>query len=402
MKKKIIIIGAGIVGLTTAYSLTKEDRYDLTILEKEDDVARHQTGRNSGVIHSGLYYPAGSEKAKLCVRGRKMLLEFCNEESVPYEITGKVVVATEAREHRALLTLLERGLSNGVNLKEIPIEVLKEYESHVQATKAVHVADAGIISYREVSKKLKEILNSRGVTFVPHTKFIGALSKGAEVIVRTERNSGSEGNSFAANFLVNCAGLHSDRVARLSGISPQVQIVPFRGEYYDLLDTAPKLVRNLIYPVPDDRFPFLGVHFTRMIEGGVECGPNAVLALGREAYAKTSLSPKDAFEIACFRGFHKIALRYWKTGLDEFLRSFSKKRFAASLQKMIPEIEPAHLTPGKSGIRAQAISRKGELVKDFVFQRGERSFHVLNAPSPAATASFAIGERIAGEVEGAV
>ncbi len=388
------IIGAGIVGLATALKLNeKYPESSIQILEKEDEVAKHQTGNNSGVIHSGIYYKPGSLKAKNCVSGYKMLLEFCDEHNIEYNLCGKVVVATDESEIEYLKTLYQRGVENGLeNLKMLNETELIEHEPNVKGVAGIHVPQTGIIDYKNVSEKMKEVLLSKGVKIKFNEKVIGIESNNSNQIIKTESNI------YETYFIISCAGLQSDRVASLTEDNLNVRIIPFRGEYYKLKESAKHLVKTLIYPVPDPNFPFLGVHFTNLIDGGVEAGPNAVFSFKREGYTRTSFNLKDTFQSLTWYGFLKVAKKYWQTGFGEFYRSFYKKAFVKALQKLIPQIEETDLTKGGAGVRAQACDKSGGLVDDFYLIEKENIIHVLNAPSPAATASLAIGEHIATRV----
>jgi L-2-hydroxyglutarate oxidase len=390
----ITIVGAGIVGLATAYQiLNKKPELKLLILEKENDVAKHQTGNNSGVIHSGIYYKPGSLKAKNCINGYRMLLEFCDRENIKYEICGKVIVATEEWELPILNNLYERGKLNGLEkIKKISKAELKEIEPYANGIEAIFVPYTGIIDFKEVSKKLKEKIQNFGgeIIFNQNVVDIKKMNTSIEVITNSK--------TYETKLLVTCAGLYSDRLARLTQKNLPLRIIPFRGEYYKIKDEKKYLVRNLIYPVPNPDFPFLGVHFTRMIDGKVEAGPNAVLSFKREGYKKSDVSLKDTLEIFGWKGFQKVMAKYWKIGLGEFYRSYSKGAFTKALQRLIPEIQKDDLVPGGAGIRAQACDDKGNLIDDFYFVEEERIIHVCNAPSPAATASLSIGNYIAEKV----
>lgn len=394
MKYDFIIIGAGIVGLATAYNINRiYPNLSLLVLEKEDDVAKHQTGHNSGVIHSGIYYKPGSLKAINCRKGYEKLLQFCDKNDVKYEICGKVIVATQEKELPILDDIYKRGIENGLeNLRIIDETELAEIEPYAAGIKAIHVPQTGIIDFKDVSQKLKEILTENGVKFMFGEKVKNIEQTSSKVNVFT--NSGT----FSAENVVSCAGLQSDRIAKRTEKNLELKILPFRGEYYELKDTAKHRVKNLIYPVPDPEFPFLGVHFTRMIDGKVEAGPNAVFSFDREGYEKLAFNLKDTVDSVAFKGFLKIAKKYWKTGAGEFYRSFSKKAFVKALQKLIPEISEDDLIPGNSGIRAQACSSDGKLLDDFYFVENSRVLHVCNAPSPAATSAFSIGESIAAKL----
>lgn len=385
------IIGGGIVGLATAMALVKSGVTSVAVLEAEDKLAAHQTGNNSGVIHSGLYYKPGSLKAKNCVAGREALYRFCQEQGITHQACGKLVLATREAEIAALDELEKKGMANGLKgLRRLRAGELKEFEPHVAGIAGLWVRETGIVDYGKVCEKYAEIITAGGGDIHLHFRVQKVKKTGQELVLR----SGS--GEVRCRNLVNCAGLHSDRVARMCGVIPGLQIIPFRGEYYKLIPERYELVRNLIYPVPDPRFPFLGVHFTRMIAGGVEAGPNAVLAFKRQGYKKWSFSLRDAAQFALYPGFWAMGAKFWKMGLGEFRRSFSKKAFVAALQRLIPEIQADDLQPGGAGVRAQALEASGFLVDDFRIREAERMVHVLNAPSPAATASISIGQSIAG------
>ncbi len=387
------VIGGGIVGLSTARSLLR--RYSgagVLVLEKEAGWARHQTGHNSGVIHSGVYYKPGSLKARFSKEGGERLVEFCREHGIAYEICGKVIVATEPEEIPSLRNLYERGVKNGLEVEKIGPEELKELEPHATGIAALKVPSTGIVDFVGVTAAFAKMVAREG----------GELRTGAEVTGISETGDGVElrtpGESFRARVLVNCAGLHSDRVAALSGVEAGAKVVPFRGEYYELEPERRYLVKNLIYPVPDPNFPFLGVHFTRSVEGGVEAGPNAVLGLAREGYKKTDLNARDLAETLSYPAFWRLVGRNWRTGAGEIWRSLSKKAFVRGLRRLVPEVEEDDLVPTEAGVRAQALMKDGALMDDFLIVEGERSVHVLNAPSPAATACIPIGESIADRV----
>jgi L-2-hydroxyglutarate oxidase len=379
------------VGLATAWRiLQRQPGRKVLVLEKEPGVARHQTGNNSGVIHSGIYYKPGSYKALLCRRGYFQMLEFLSAQGLPHEVCGKLVVATSVDELPRLEALRQKAEANGLRgVKEIPGEAIREHEPHGAGIRALHVPETGITDYAKVGETLARLIGGMGgeVRVSSRVDFLATGPEGKVV-----RAGDAE---YHAGFFINCGGLLSDRLARLDGLDPGVSIVPFRGEYYELAEAARPLVRNLIYPVPDPAFPFLGVHFTRMIGGGVECGPNAVLAFKREGYRKRDVNLKDLAEVLLNPGFRALAARHWRMGLGEFHRSFSKAAFTRALQRLLPEIREDHLVPAGAGVRAQALRRDGTLVDDFHFVDGPASLHVLNAPSPAATASLAIGEEIA-------
>ena len=390
-KTDIAIVGGGIVGLATAFMLMQRFDVRIQVLEAEQQVATHQTGHNSGVIHSGLYYKPGSLKAVNCTRGRRMLLDFCREHGIAHEVCGKVVVATTDAQCAALQTLEERGRANGlVGVVRIGQDELKEREPNVRGVAGLWVPETGIIDFKEVAEKLAALIRARGGVVTPGFRVTSAVRHADGITLASEG-----GAEVSAKYLINCAGLQSDRIARLCGVEANVQIIPFRGEYYELKPERHHLVRNLIYPVPDPRFPFLGVHFTRMIHGGVEAGPNAVLAFRREGYAKTAFSLRDAAQMAGYRGFWRMAGKYWKTGMGEVHRSFSKDAFVRALQLLLPALQADDLVPGGAGVRAQAVTPEGALVDDFRIEKTNDMIHVLNAPSPAATSSLSIGDTIA-------
>jgi len=391
--ESLVVIGGGIVGLATAYQSTERfpDR-KVVVLEKEAGLARHQTGHNSGVLHSGIYYKPGSRKAENCRRGKKLMEDFCAREGIPLEICGKVVVAIDESERPRLDKILERGIANGVRCEPIGPERLRELEPHAAGVAAVHVPETGILDYSGVGRRLAERIMERGGTIVTAARAIGMRAEARGVVVETTLGA------FEGTCAVNCAGLHSDRVAVLSGARRSARIVPFRGEYYALKPEATRLVRNLIYPVPDPSFPFLGVHFTRGIDGGIEAGPNAVLAFAREGYTKGTIRTGDLWDTLSYRGFWKLAAKHWRTGAGEMWRSFSRQAFARALARLVPEIRESHLAPAPAGVRAQALAPDGALVDDFLIQVEGRVVHVLNAPSPAATSSLAIGTSIVDEI----
>jgi L-2-hydroxyglutarate oxidase LhgO len=386
----LIVIGGGIVGLSTAMQAVQ--RYlglRILVVEKEDRVAAHQTGRNSGVIHSGLYYKPGSKKARTCVSGAAEMVEFCRTHQIPHEICGKVVVATSERELPGLEELRRRGQANGVpNLEIIGPERIKELEPHAAGIRALRVPGTGITDYAKVAEKYAALITAGGGELRLGTEVTGVVRRSSEMIVQTKKGD------FETRFLINCAGLYSDRVARMSGARTDLEIIPFRGEYYELAQDRRELVHGLIYPVPDPALPFLGVHFTKRVTGGVEAGPNAVLAFGREGYRKTNLNLGDMVELFTFPGFWRMARKYWNIEIGELYRSFSKAAFTRALQKLMPEITERDLATGGAGIRAQALDRQGKLVDDFRFANQDRIVHVLNVPSPAATASLPIGRAI--------
>ncbi|MDR3619993.1 MAG: L-2-hydroxyglutarate oxidase [Paludisphaera borealis] len=386
----VAIIGGGIVGLATAYQLNKSlPQRRVVVLEKEAEVGLHQTGHNSGVLHSGIYYKPGSLKSTNCREGKKLMEAFCEAEGIAYEICGKVIVAIDEADLPALDRIYERGQANGVVCEVIGRERLAELEPHAAGIKAIHVPEAGIVDYKQVCRRLAERIREAGGQVLTSARATKIERKGDKVVITTAAGE------VEASQVVNCAGLYSDRVTALGGQKPDAKIIPFRGEYFELKPEAEHLCKNLIYPVPDPAFPFLGVHFTRMIEGGVECGPNAVLAFGREGYRKTDFNLADMADTLSYAGFLKLAAKYWKTGLGEMWRSASKKAFVRALSRLVPEIRAEHLKPAPAGIRAQAVTPDGAMVDDFLIQEADRIVNVNNAPSPAATASLNIGKTIA-------
>ncbi|MGA7990852.1 MAG: L-2-hydroxyglutarate oxidase [Thermoanaerobaculia bacterium] len=387
----VAVVGGGIVGLATAWRLLeREPRLSIVLLEKEAEPGAHQTGHNSGVIHSGLYYKPGSEKAKTCVEGARLLLDFCRTHGVPHEICGKLVVATSEEELPRLAELARRGRENGVaGVRELEPAEFRKIEPHAAGVKALHVPPTGITDYGAIARTLARLLAERGADVRFRSRVTTLSTSGSEVRIV------AGGEHFAAKHAVACAGLHADRVARLDGVDAGVRIVPFRGEYYKLAPGREGLVKGLLYPVPDPRFPFLGVHFTRLVGGGAEAGPNAVPALAREGYRKTSFNLFDALEEAAYPGVWRLLAKYGGMAAGELYRSFWKPAFVKALQKLMPDIRAEDLAPGGAGVRAQALRRDGSLEDDFVLVPHGRIVHVLNAPSPAATASLAIGGRIA-------
>ena len=390
----VIVIGGGILGLATALRvLQSRPTTRLILIEKESSLAQHQTGHNSGVMHSGLYYLPGSLKAINCRTGYDQLLAFCRQEGVPHEICGKIVVATSTVEVSRLEELHRRGVANGLEgLRFLQPAEIREIEPHCSGIRGIFVPQTGIVDYAVVAKKYAEKIAGMGAEIVLGERILDVRRRGHQVEVM------SESRTCFAQAAVVCAGLQSDRLARMTEPELPLRILPFRGEYYKLKQSAPHFVKHLIYPVPDPAFPFLGVHFTRMIGGGVECGPNAVFAFGREAYGKTDFNLRDTWEALSWPGFRKVAGKYWRTGLGEFHRSISKNAFVRALQKLIPEIQADHLEPGGAGIRAQACDREGRLLDDFDIRISGNVIQVCNAPSPAATASLAIGQTLAGKV----
>ena len=386
----IVVIGGGIIGLSTAMHSTRLlPQLRLLLVEKEVGVARHQSGHNSGVIHSGIYYKPGSLKARLCVEGAAAMVAFCREHNLACQISGKVIVATSEDEIPRLEALLKRGQANRITgLRLLNREQLREIEPHCDGVRGLHVPGTGVTDYAAVCEKYVKLVIAQGGTVSPGTEVTGLVGRGAETIVETT------GGAFATRYVINCAGLHSDRVSRMAGQKPEVMIVPFRGEYYDLIPERQHLVRALIYPVPDLQFPFLGAHFTRRIHGGVSAGPNAVLALKREGYDRTDFSLRDMAGTLAYPGFWRMAGKYWQKGAGEIYRSFSKRAFVEALQQLVPEISNSDLVADDSGVRAQGLRRDGSLVDDFQFVRAENMLHVINVPSPAATASLPIGREI--------
>lgn len=390
----VTIAGAGIVGLAAGLKLLeKNPALKILILEKEDGISRHQSGHNSGVIHSGIYYKPGSLKALNCIKGYNQLLKFCDKENIPYDICGKVIVAVQEKELQYLENLYERGIANGLrDIKKISAGELKEYEPHAYGIKAIHVPYTGIIDFKVVCSKYSELIQVLGGEIKLNEKVKKVTSAGNDVEIITQNSS------FTSKSFVNCGGLYSDEIAKLSSDYQDIRIIPFRGEYYKIRNEKHYLVKSLIYPVPNPEFPFLGVHFTRLIEGGVEAGPNAVLSFKKEGYTKTSFSFYDTFKTFSWGGFQKVMTKYMKIGLGEFYRSYSKGAFVKALQKLVPEITKDDLEKGGAGVRAQAIDKYGKLMDDFVIDIKDKIINVLNAPSPAATSSLAIGEKISEEI----
>ena len=386
----VIIIGGGVVGLGVALEITRRFPHRrLLLLEKEDRVALHQSGHNSGVIHSGVYYKPGSLKARLCVTGAAAMVEFCREHGIAHNVCSKVIVATHADELPRLEELRQRGEANGLTgLRMIGPEELREIEPHATGLRALVVPSTGVTDYALVCEKYAELISAAGGTVLLSAAATGIRRMPNEIVVETSRGA------FSTASLINCAGLFSDRISRMAGDDPGVLIVPFRGEYYDLVPERASLVKALIYPVPDPRFPFLGVHFTRRITGKVDAGPNAVLALAREGYRHTDINLRDLASAATFPGFWRMAGRHWRNALDEWHRSLSKPAFVRALQRLLPEVGEKDLVPGGSGVRAQALKPDGSLVDDFQFVPSGKVLHVLNVPSPAATASLTIGKAI--------
>jgi len=387
----VIIIGGGIVGLATAYQITESlPEHRVVVLEKESSLAAHQTGHNSGVIHSGIYYRPGSLKARNCRDGKLALQRFCDEHSIAYDLCGKVIVAIDDGQLPTLNNIYERGQANGVACEMILADRLRELEPYASGVGAIHVPETGIVDFTAVCRKLADIIQQRGGQILLNERVRSLEMRDAEIVVHT--SSGDH----TAGIMVNCAGLHCDRVARQAGVKPKAKIVPFRGEYYELLPSAEHLCQTLIYPVPDPSFPFLGVHFTRMIGGGVECGPNAVLALAREGYKWSHINPRDLAESLTYPGLWKLSAKYWRVGMGEIWRSLSRRAFVRALQRLVPDVRRHDLRVAPAGVRAQAVGLDGVMVDDFLIECDRRAIHVLNAPSPAATSSLNIGKEIAG------
>ena len=386
----VAIIGGGIVGLATARALVARPRVSVVVLEAEEHLAAHQSGRNSGVIHSGLYYRPESLKARYCLEGREAMYRFCDEHGIPHERCGKLVVATRERELPALAELERRGRANGLaGIRRLRGEEIAEHEPHAAGIAGLLVPETGIVHYPAVTRALADLVKARDGSVETGARLVGLRAETGGLVLETSRGP------VRCRHLVNCAGVFSDRVARLCGVDPGLRIVPFRGDYYELVPARRSLVRNLLYPVPDPELPFLGVHFTRMITGGVEAGPNAVLALRRDGYGRLSFSPRDALEVATWAGTWRMARRFWRTGVGEVHRAFSRRAFVRALRRLVPSIGPDDVRRAGSGVRAQAVDRSGALLDDFCIVRAEHMVHVLNAPSPGATASLAIGQAIA-------
>lgn len=390
----VVVIGGGIVGLAAAYQLgRREPSLRVAVIEKEAAVALHQSGRNSGVLHTGIYYKPGSLKAENCREGRQAMLDFCASEGLPHQVCGKVIVATREAELEALEHLYDRALANGVEARVIDAMELAELEPHAAGLRAIHVPGTGVVDFRAVCARLAERINEQGGTVVTRAEARGITSRRGGTVVHTTRGD------FAGRDVLNCAGLHSDRVAAMTGERPEVRIVPFRGDYFSLQPSAQHLVRHLIYPVPDPRFPFLGVHFTRGVDGEVECGPSAVAALGREAYGRMEFEPRDLLETVGYGGFLRFATRHARVAATEVWRSLNRGSFLATAQQLVPQVGAKDLVPARCGIRAQAVRPDGSLEDDFLINETRLAVHVLNAPSPAATSALNIGATLAERVE---
>lgn len=385
----VIIIGGGIVGLATGYELIKQNpNLKVILLEKEPELGQHQTGHNSGVIHSGIYYKPGSLKAKNCRRGINLLLKFCDNHNIPYDMCGKIILATSKEETDSLELLYDRGQRNGIKgIKKLSSNELVEYEPHANGLSALYCPETGIVDYNKVCDELAK-------DFQKKCEIVNNISV-SKIYKRTDGITvSSENLEYNTKFLINCAGLYSDQVAELAGVKRRLRIIPFRGEYYTIKNHASHLVKNLIYPAPDPRFPFLGAHFTRTINGHIEAGPNAVLAWAREGYTKNDIDLREMWDYLSYGGFWRMARQYWNTAIGEYYRSFFKVAFVKTLQKLVPEITSKDISPSPSGVRAQALASDGRLVDDFVINNVENMIHIINAPSPAATSALAIGEHI--------
>lgn len=388
----VIIIGAGIVGLATAYQVLRSyPHLKIAVIEKENEPATHQTDRNSGVIHSGVYYKPGSLKASNCVEGRKELIQFADEEKIPYEICGKLITAVKEKELPYLEKIFKNGQSNGVeDLEWLTAHEISRYEPYCQGLKALYVGATGIIDYRQVALRLRALIEESGNGQV----FTGQSVMGITSFSQYHNEVKTQMQTFNGQYLVNCAGLYSDKIAEMAGVDPQVRIVPFRGDFYQLRNESQHKVRNLIYPVPDPDFPFLGVHFTRLLDGRIECGPNATFVLKREGYSWKDIDPEEAYESFRFPGTFKFFLQNWRQGLKEYKKSFFKKAFLKEIQRLIPSLAEKDIRPMRCGVRAAALDKAGNLLDDFVLEKHNNALHVLNAPSPAATSALAIGRQV--------
>ena len=385
----ILVIGGGIIGTATALSLQNNPKLKILLIEAEKELAHHQTGNNSGVIHSGLYYKPGSLKAKNCSEGRELLYDFCEKHKIPFQRCGKVVVACNESELNALDELYKRGIANGLTgIKKLSAEEIKSHEPHSNGIAGLFVPQTGIVDYKKVTNKYAQLFLDGGGSIETNCEFLSLINSFGELIVLTNKGE------FKTKFLVNCGGLYCDRIAKLCAVNPGLQIVPFRGEYYKLKKEKEYLVNNLIYPVPDPRFPFLGVHFTRMVDDEVECGPNAVFTFKREGYKKTDFDFKDSLDALTYSGTWNLFRKHWKFAINEYRRAFSKVLFLKTLQKLIPSLTMDDIKPGRSGVRAMALGIDGNMIEDFKIEYRNRSIHVLNAPSPAATACLSIGDKI--------
>lgn len=387
------IIGGGIVGLAVGLNLTKKfPNTKIIVIEKEARCAYHQTGHNSGVIHSGIYYKPGSYKAKLSYQGNQSLVNFCQEYNIDYDVCGKLIVACESKELPLLENIFQRGLENGLNVTKISPEEVKEIEPYVNCIAAIKVPSAGIVDYKQVAQKYADLIMESGGEIKLNTKVNNIKNNSQNQILFTNKGE------IETKFIINCGGLYSDYLAKLGGVNPEAKIIPFRGEYYELKPEKRYLVKHLIYPVPNPDFPFLGVHFTRMIDNSIHAGPNAVLSLKKEGYNKTDFDLKEFLEIITYPGLWKLASKYYQEGFEEIIRSFSKAAFVRSLQRLIPEVQSDDLIVSSAGVRAQALKIDGKLVDDFLIVKGENTLHICNAPSPAATASLEIGKAIVNRV----
>lgn len=385
----VVIIGGGIVGLASGWRISQRfPNKSILVLEKETEVAQHQTGHNSGVLHSGIYYKPGSLRALNCREGKEEMEAFCDAEEIPWDQCGKVIVATQESEFSSLDTIFSRGQQNGVTCEMIDEARLKELEPHVAGIRGIHVPETGIIDYKQVAERLAQLIQETDNQVITGAEVIGIVHHADHITIQTRKGE------YSAKQVINCSGLFSDRVARLGGSKPNSKIVPFRGEFFTLKPQAQHLCRTLIYPVPNPEFPFLGVHFTKIIHGGVECGPNAVWAFAREGYSNTHINFRDMFESATYPGFLKMATKYWKTGVKEMWRSLNKAAFVKELQRLVPEIKSEDLETAPAGVRAQALGRDGKIIDDFLIDESDHMINVLNAPSPAATSSLRIGTMV--------
>ncbi|MEY8596623.1 MULTISPECIES: L-2-hydroxyglutarate oxidase [Mammaliicoccus] len=394
MQRDVIIIGGGIIGFSTAYHLKLQNPdLDVLLLEKENNLAEHQTGHNSGVIHSGIYYKPGSHKAEFSKKGSQSMIHFCREYNIPYNQCGKVIVATDKNELDRLRALYERGLQNGLQVTLLNAEEVNQIEPYVQTVGGIKVQETAIVNYKKVTEQFKLLFEELGGEINFNTPVTSIKTSEDKIVLNSYEQQ------FKSKSIINCAGLYSDKVARMSGVNTDIQIIPFRGEYYQLNESKEKYVQTLIYPVPNPELPFLGVHFTNMIDGGVDVGPNAVLGLRKEAYKKIGLNKSETLEILKFPGLYKMGIKNIKEALGEYYRSFNKRAFVNNAQKLIPSLRKEDIEPIEAGVRAQAMLSDGTLLDDFVFEKGKHSLHVLNAPSPAATCSIEIGKAISKEFE---